>query len=800
MDMVGFLSQLNRETEVLLTLSIILFSGFILTRMTNTLNMPKVSGYILAGILIGPCCLNFIPAPMIEGMGFVSDLALAFIAFGVGKFFKKEVLMRTGKRIIVITLSEALAAGVLVTVVLKLVFRLNWEFALILGAIATATAPASTMMTINQYKAKGEFVDTLLQIVALDDVVCLLAFSIVSAIINGNEAGGFSAHDILIPVAYNLLVIVLGIFCGYFLSRLLIPARSKDNRLILAIAMLLGLSGICAAIDISPLLSCMVFGAVYINLTRDKKLFRQINSFTPPVMSIFFIVSGMNLDIGALQTVGAIGVGYFLVRIVGKYMGTYVSCLFMKTGREIRNYMGLALIPQAGVAIGLAFLGQRMLPPETGSMMLTIILSSSVLYEMVGPVSAKAALLLSGSISYGKKEDREPEGEDSAAGIEARQEAGETPSDSEEEELVPDGAKGTGGEAWEETGAESEEEAWEESGAEPEEAWEESKAETEEKAWEESEAEAVQLALDKDEAALESKPLEKAGLYRVAEPAESLPDKKDASEPLNHSMRDTKEREAVLERAHMDEAMACMAVISKNADWAVGGKEENSSAEVTEAEAKSGGMEKAGSDRGAESGVVPQPLTERKEPQPEAEKAFRETDPEKASQKPEIDKSSQNRKKEESRKKTKNRKGAKSQEKADKDISRKAEKRKDDPKVKPETASGNTDRKKKTGHGKDPEKSKTGFGADPEEMTDSNAATDPKATMDWEAMADPKAMADPETIEDLEAIEDEDELHAVLPELREYSKGVEEGDVYDIEKEWKPPKTGKKKKGKKASS
>ena len=117
MDMVDFLSQLNTETEVLLTLSIILFSGFILTRMTNTLNMPKVSGYILAGILIGPCCLNFIPAPMIEGMGFVSDLALAFIAFGVGKFFKKEVLMRTGKRIIVITLSEALTAGVLVTVV-----------------------------------------------------------------------------------------------------------------------------------------------------------------------------------------------------------------------------------------------------------------------------------------------------------------------------------------------------------------------------------------------------------------------------------------------------------------------------------------------------------------------------------------------------------------------------------------------------------------------------------------------------------------------------------------------------------
>ena len=407
-----FLSQLNQETEALLVLSIILFAGFIMRRLTNTLNLPKVSGYILAGILIGPCSLNFIPQHMIDSMGFVSDLALAFIAFGVGKFFKKEVLMRTGKKIIVITISEALTAGVLVTVILKFIFRLDWDFALILGAIATATAPASTMMTINQYKAKGEFVNTLLQIVALDDVVCLLAFSIVAAIANGRASGALTVNDILIPIMLNLFAICLGFFCGYFLSRLLIPARSRDNRLILAIAMLLGLSGICAAADISPLLSCMVFGAAYINLTRDKKLFRQINNFTPPVMSIFFIVSGMNLNVNALGTVGVIGVAYFLIRIAGKYLGTYFSCLAMGTSREIRKYMGLALIPQAGVAIGLAFLGQRLLPPETGNLMLTIILSSSVLYEMVGPISAKAALFLSGSIAFKKtrdKEDTEPQ-------------------------------------------------------------------------------------------------------------------------------------------------------------------------------------------------------------------------------------------------------------------------------------------------------------------------------------------------------------------------------------------------------
>ena len=338
-------------------------------------------------------------------MGFVSDLALAFIAFGVGKFFKKEVLLKTGSRIIIITLFEALLAGVLVTLFCVGVFKMEWNFALILGAIATATAPASTMMTINQYKAKGEFVNTLLQIVALDDVVCLLAFSIVAGIAGrtGNEE--LTMSTVLMPVVYNILALGLGFFCGYFLSRLLIPARSKDNRLILAIAMLLGISGICASLDISPLLSCMIFGASYINLTSDKKLYRQINNFTPPVMSIFFIMSGMNLDLSALTTVGTVGLAYFIVRIIGKYLGTYISCLITGTSREIRNYMGLALIPQAGVAIGLAFLGQRLLPEEMGKLLLTIILSSSVLYEMVGPVCAKMSLFLSGSITTDKMKE-----------------------------------------------------------------------------------------------------------------------------------------------------------------------------------------------------------------------------------------------------------------------------------------------------------------------------------------------------------------------------------------------------------
>ena len=400
--MQGFLEAGSAETRILLALSIILFAGFIMTRLTNTLNLPKVSGYILAGILIGPWGLNMIPVDMIENMGFISDLALAFIAFGVGKFFKKEVIMKTGSKVLIVTFCEALTAGILVTLLSRMVFGLDLDFALILGAIATATAPASTMMTINQYKAKGEFVNTLLQIVALDDVVCLLTFSIVAAIAGTNGGDGVSAQEVMLPFVYNIFALLLGFFCGYFLSRLLIPTRSKDNRLILAIAMLTGISGICTALDISPLLSCMVFGTSYINLTKDKKLYRQLNNFSPQVMSLFFIVSGMKLDVGALATVGVIGISYFVVRIIGKYLGTYFGCLFTGMSKEARKYMGLALVPQAGVAIGLAFLGERLLPGERGQLLLTIILSSSVLYEMVGPVCAKLALIFSGCITVEK--------------------------------------------------------------------------------------------------------------------------------------------------------------------------------------------------------------------------------------------------------------------------------------------------------------------------------------------------------------------------------------------------------------
>lgn len=394
----NILNQINNTTTILISLSVILLSGFLLTRITKFAKLPNVTGYIIAGIIIGPYILNLIPLEIIKNMDFISDIALAFIAFGVGRFFKKEAFKETGIGVITITLFESLLAGIVVTLSMYYIFHLNWDLSLLLGAVSTATAPASTMATIRQYKAKGNFVNTLLQVVAFDDAVCLIVFSIAASAISSKANDNVPIYQILMPLLYNMGALVIGFLSGLALSKLMTPKRSDDNRLILTISLLCGISGLCSAVNISPLLSCMLFGTVYINTTNDKKLYKELEKFTPPILSIFFVVSGMNLDISSFGTFGVIGASYFIIRIVGKYMGAYLGCIFAKTSKSVRNYLGLALIPQAGVAIGLAFLGKRILPESLANIMLTIILSSSVLYELIGPLSAKIALIYSGAI------------------------------------------------------------------------------------------------------------------------------------------------------------------------------------------------------------------------------------------------------------------------------------------------------------------------------------------------------------------------------------------------------------------
>ena len=386
--------------QIIVSIAIMLFFGFLLTRLTKLLKLPNVTAYIIAGIIIGPYCINLIPNYIINGMDFLSDIALAFIAFSTGEFFKFSVLKKNGLKVIIITIFESLMATILVFITCFVILHLNLSFSIILGALAAATAPASTMMTIRQTNAKGDFVDTLLQVVALDDVVGLVAYSVAISIAVASISGQFSASNILKPILLNGAVLILGCAFGFLLKK-----RSTDNRLIISIAVLFLFCGICSLFDVSPLLGCMSMGTIYINITDDDKLFKQLNYFNPPILLLFFVRSGVSFDLKALTStslIGAvpiivIGIVYFVVRIVGKYAGSFLGCLITKKEKTTRNYLGLALIPQAGVAIGLAALGARTIGGEMGNALETIILASSVLYELIGPACAKLSLYLSKS-------------------------------------------------------------------------------------------------------------------------------------------------------------------------------------------------------------------------------------------------------------------------------------------------------------------------------------------------------------------------------------------------------------------
>ncbi len=394
---------------IIISVALMLFLGFLATRITKKLKLPNVTAYIVTGILIGPHVLKLIPQNIVDGMDFLSDIALAFIAFSTGEFFKFAVLKKNGLKVIIITIFESLLASFVVFAVMYFILNLNFSFSIVLAALAAATAPASTLMTIRQTGARGDFVDTLLQVVALDDVVGLIAYSVAISIVLATKSNeGFKIANVLLPIAKNLFTLLLGAGFGVLLKLLMPKNRSTDNRLIISISMIFMFCGICAMIDESPLLGCMAMGTIYINITNDEKLFMQLNYFSPPILLLFFVRSGCNFnldmlfkpssDVGSIPLV-LIGVIYFIVRIVGKYLGAFLGCLSVKKDKAVRNYLGLALIPQAGVAVGLAALGARTLGGAAGDALNTIILASSVLYELIGPASAKLSLYLSKSYS-----------------------------------------------------------------------------------------------------------------------------------------------------------------------------------------------------------------------------------------------------------------------------------------------------------------------------------------------------------------------------------------------------------------
>lgn len=402
--------------NILLVICIALAAGLMMTRLMKLIGLPNVTGYLIIGIILGPCCLKIISQTDINGVfDIITEVALAFIAFSIGVEFKISAFKRIGKNIFIITLSQALTTAVLVDVVL-ITLALTTDIvelpvAICLGAIATATAPAATLMVVRQYKARGPVTETLLPVVALDDAVGLMVFSVSIAIAKVFASGTpltFTAI-VLEPLLEIVLSLAIGAALGALLSLSARIFKSRANRLTSCIAVVLAGCGLTMieGLTLSSLLVCMMIGAVYCNTFRQSDvIMEQCDRWTTPLFILFFIVSGASLDIFNIIHVGVVGVIYVLVRATGKYIGAMWGSAAVKAPRAVTKYLGLTLLPQAGVAIGMAAICARSLPPELASAITTVVLCATLIYELAGPIITKLALSAAGEIEKKPKKQQ----------------------------------------------------------------------------------------------------------------------------------------------------------------------------------------------------------------------------------------------------------------------------------------------------------------------------------------------------------------------------------------------------------
>ncbi len=384
--------------NTLLQLALMIAAGMLFGRLAKHAKLPNVTGYLVGGLIIGPSVLNLIPADAIESMSIISNVALGFIAFNIGNEFKLAYFKRVGATPIVIAVLESLLAVIFVVAGL-LIAGFGLPFALVLGSIAAATAPAATIMVIKQYNARGSMTETLLSVVALDDATALIFFGLCVAVANSLNGGSGSLGQALLD---PLIEIGGGIAVGFLMGLLmLIPLRwfKKDgNRLSLMLGFLFAGVGLSELCGFSSLLLCMAMGAALANFSRDTAhLMRLSDNITPPIFMLFFVASGAELQLSVLPSIGLAGVLYLLLRVVGKLGGSWLGAALCHADESIRRYLGLALVPQAGVAIGLSLVATTAVP-EYGATIRAIILCATLVYEMVGPALSKLALKKAGNI------------------------------------------------------------------------------------------------------------------------------------------------------------------------------------------------------------------------------------------------------------------------------------------------------------------------------------------------------------------------------------------------------------------
>ncbi len=406
---------------ILLSVSIAVLAGLLMTRAFKPFKLPSVTAYLIAGVLIGP---YFLGALHINGVGFISEeavsrlsliseVSLAFIAFSIGNEFRLEELKKTGRQALVIGIFQALAATVLVDLALFVVHlimpdKLSLAQVLTLGAIATATAPAATLMVVRQYKANGPLTKLLLPIVALDDAVGLIIFAVSFGIAKSLVSGSVDLISIIVnPLIEIVASLALGALMGYLLTQLERMFNSNTNRLNMTIAQVFLAASISMInfqvgpvhIGFSSLLVCMMLGTVFCNtcpLSQD--VMTASDKWTSPLFALFFVVSGAELQLSVFKdsAIIMIGIIYIVFRCLGKYLGAHYSAKATHCSPEICKYLGITLFPQAGVALGMCATAMQL--GEQGSLIRNITLFAVLIYELVGPLMTKDALMKSGEI------------------------------------------------------------------------------------------------------------------------------------------------------------------------------------------------------------------------------------------------------------------------------------------------------------------------------------------------------------------------------------------------------------------
>ena len=385
--------------NVLTYIAIMLGTALLAGKIVKQLKLPNVTGYLVIGLLIGPNCLKILTDELIASMSLITEFALGCIAFSIGAEFKISFLKRVGKAPIIIGVLEGLGAVVVVDTIM-LLLGYDVTFSLAMGAIASATAAASTLMIVKQYKSKGPVTNTLLPVVALDDAVALVAFGVSMAAANVISSHGTAPIGKLL--LHPLKEIGGGLLFGFVLGIIMVYLvklyTGRGNRLAVTIMMICVCVGISDMVGFSSLLACMMLSMVFVNMSKFRdKIYEPLERITPPIYMMFFIVSGASLDIKIMTSVGLVGVIYVVGRVIGKALGAALGAKISNAPKTVRKWLGLTLIPQEGVAIGLATSAATTLP-EYGATIRTIVLCGVVVYELVGPIITKTALKKAGEI------------------------------------------------------------------------------------------------------------------------------------------------------------------------------------------------------------------------------------------------------------------------------------------------------------------------------------------------------------------------------------------------------------------